>query len=402
MRKKNILFVVDSLAAAGAEKSLLTFLSVLDKNRFEIDLQLFAYGGELERFLPPEVNLLPPLSYTQFAKKRFCSQLLTFDFDKILARLKYSFFLRRYSFPFKRKHMEHSDKARFFWNSVSHCIPLSSKQYDIAVAYAQNIPTLYVVDKVLADRKFAWINVTYILEGINYEYYKSYYAHINNIVLVSDSAYNEFLNVYPKYKDKMSIIKDMLDATLIKRLSHEKQEKKYSEAEPALLTVARLNRSQKGYDITLEACRILKERGVRFKWYAIGRGNYRQEIESFIVKHHLENYFILLGTTPNPYPYIKNSTLYVQTSRHEGYGLSIAEARILNRPVVTTEFDAVWAQMVQGENGLVVPQDPVAVADAIERLLNDKQLYDHIVSYQKQEKKGNIEEIEKFYQLIEN
>ena len=125
-------------------------------------------------------------------------------------------------------------------------------------------------------------------------------------------------------------------------------------------------------------------------------------MESYIAKHHLDSVFLFLGTTPNPYPYIKNCTIYVQTSRHEGYGLSIAEARILNRPLVTTEFDAVWAQMVQGENGIVVPQDPVAVADAIERLLNDKKLYDHIVSYQKQEKKGNTEEIEKFYQLIEN
>ena len=134
----------------------------------------------------------------------------------------------------------------------------------------------------------------------------------------------------------------------------------------------------------------------------IGKGDYREDMESYIAKHHLDSVFLFLGTTPNPYPYIKNCTIYVQTSRHEGYGLSIAEARILNRPLVTTEFDAVWAQMVQGENGIVVPQDPVAVADAIERLLNDKKLYDHIVSYQKQEKKGNTEEIEKFYQLIEN
>ena len=134
----------------------------------------------------------------------------------------------------------------------------------------------------------------------------------------------------------------------------------------------------------------------------MGRGEYREEMMNYIAENHLENYFVLLGVTPNPYPYIKDCTLYVQTSRHEGYGLSIAEARILNKPVVTTEFDAVWAQMVQGENGLVVSQDPVAVADAIERLLNDKHLYEHIVSYQKQEKKGNIEEIEKFYQLVEN
>ena len=94
--------------------------------------------------------------------------------------------------------------------------------------------------------------------------------------------------------------------------------------------------------------------------------------------------------------------MYVQTSRHEGFGLSIAEARILNKPIVTTEFDAVYNQIVPGKNGLVVPlENPVAVADAIERLLNDKKLYQSIVTYQQQEKKGNTEEIQKFYRLIE-
>ena len=123
-------------------------------------------------------------------------------------------------------------------------------------------------------------------------------------------------------------------------------------------------------------------------------------MEKYISDNHLKNTFILLGTTPNPYPYIKACTIYVQTSRHEGYGLSIAEARILNKPVVTTEFNAVYDQMVQGKNGLVVKQDPVAVADAIESLLTDRDLYNSIVTYQQQEKKGNTEEIDKFYKLV--
>ena len=130
------------------------------------------------------------------------------------------------------------------------------------------------------------------------------------------------------------------------------------------------------------------------------RGSYRKEMEDYIQANDLQNTFILLGTTPNPYPYIKECTIYVQTSRHEGYGLSIAEARILNKPVVTTEFDAVYNQMVSEKNGLVVKQDPVAVADAIERLLTSKELYQSIVAYQQQEKKGNTEEIHKFYRLI--
>lgn len=388
-----ILFVIDSMTAAGAEKSLVTFLSILDKTRFEIDLQLFAYGGEFERFLPHEVNLLPPLEYMLFASKNIFQQLLSFDFVKLVARW-------RYSFAIRKRNLIHQDKARIFWKLVSRCIPHSKKHYDIAVAYAQNIPSMYVVDKVSASMKYAWVNVKYIPEGVNYEFYKKYYSQIDKIVMVSESAYEEFGSAYPGFKSKMVIIRDMLDANLIKKMANEKMEVNIAHKVPTLLTVARLDKLQKGYDIAMEACRILRDRGVIFRWYVLGRGGYRAEMEAFIQEHCLESFMIFLGTTPNPYPYIKNCTLYVQTSRHEGYGLSIAEARILNRPVVTTEFDAVWAQMVQGENGLVVPQNPVAVADAIERLLNNKQLYEHIVSYQKCEKKGNTEEIEKFYQLI--
>lgn len=394
--KEKILFVIESLAAAGAEKSLVSFLSVIDKKRFDIDLQLFAYGGEFDRYIPDEVNLLPPLEYTQFARKTILRQFLTFDIKMLLARWLYSFSIR-----FNSRNLENRDKARFFWKHVSNCIPPSLIHYDIAVAYAQNIPTLYVVDKVLAVRKFAWVNAIYIPEGDNIPFYRKYYEQICNIVFVSDSSYYEFQKVYPFLKEKMIVIKDMLDASLIDKMSLEKQEIEYVKNVPSLLTVARFEKYHKGWDIALETCRILKERNVLFRWYAIGRGDYKIEMETFLSKNHLEKFFFFIGTTPNPYPYFKNCTLYVQTSRHEGYGLSIAEARILNRPVVTTEFDSVWAQMVQGENGLVVPQNPVAVADAIEKLLNDKQLYDHIVSYQQQEKKGNIEEIEKFYQLIE-
>lgn len=124
-------------------------------------------------------------------------------------------------------------------------------------------------------------------------------------------------------------------------------------------------------------------------------------MEIFIAENNLQTNLFLLGFKSNPYSYLASADLYVQTSRHEGFGLSIAEARLLNVPVVTTEFDVVYNQMIPEENGLVVPQDPVAVADAIERLLTDKKLYQHIVSFLKTEKKGNTEELEKFYALIE-
>lgn len=391
--KKKILFVIDSLQCAGAEKSLVTLLSLLNYKKYQVDLQLFSYGGAFEEFIPKEVKILPPLEYTLFVSEKKRAPKTKNEFLYLWSRLKYSIKLRLY----KKLNIT---QYRLYWQSISSCYKIQKNNYDIAIAYSQGIPTFYIIDKINANKKIAWINVSYNLKGKNKQYQEPYYKKLDNIVTVSSSVYNIFKQVYPQFSNKLKLIWDINDANLINLLSN-KTIPSVFKSSINILTIARLNKEQKGYDITLEACKILKERNINFKWYAIGKGEYREEMEQYIKNNNLKDTFIFLGTMPNPYPYLKSCTLYVQTSRYEGYGLSIAEARILNRPVVTTEFDAVYNQMVPGKNGLVVKQDPVAVADAIENLLRDKDLYDSIVAYQQQEKKGNQEEIEKFYQLVE-
>lgn len=394
MIKKHLLFVIDSLGVGGAEKSLLTFLSVLDDSQFEVDLQLFGYGGQFEQFIPKTVHLLPTLPYTRYLQESLWKQVLSVSPLKTCNRILFSWAIRK-------KGLWHIDRARLYWKYFSRFFE-TTKEYDVAIAYAQNLPTLYVADKVRASKKLAWVNVDYISEGQNLHFYKPYYNRIDNIVAVSQSARESFIKAYPDFQPKMTVIMDMVDGKVIEQMSMAECSIKIEKDVPSLLTMARLNKPSKGYDMALDACRILRDRGMEFRWYALGEGPYRSEMEQYIKEHHLDDTFILLGALPNPYPILRQCTLYVQTSRHEGFGLSIAEARILNKPVVTTEFDAVYAQMVPGENGLVVPQNPEAVADAIERLLNDSALYQHIVDYQMHEKKSNTEEIQKFYQLIED
>ena len=128
---------------------------------------------------------------------------------------------------------------------------------------------------------------------------------------------------------------------------------------------------EKGMILHYAACKKLKEKGINFKWYVLGKGPLKEEIEDYIKQNDLSEHFILLGVKANPYPYIKNSDIYVQTSRFEGFGLAIAEARMLNIPVVTTRFDAVYNQMVDGKNGLVVDMNADAVCEGILKLIND-------------------------------
>lgn len=394
--KKSILFVIDSLHCAGAEKSLTTLLSLLDYSKYEVDLQLFGYGGALEELLPKEVNLLKPLKYTSFCdlsiKSAIGYSLKHFDYKMLLSRLKFTLAIRKekYSNP---------QKARVFWEKVSNVVEKNEKEYDIAISYAQGVPTFYVADKIKAKKKYAWVNVSYRLKDEDKRFQEKYYDKYNNIIAVSDSAKDIFLETFPKYTDKLKIIYDINDGNFISKMADSGQGYDDNFEGLRILTVGRLA-NQKGYDIALEACKMLKEIGINFRWYSLGIGPLKDEIEKYISDNNLEDNFKLLGVKANPYPYIKNCDIYVQTSKFEGFGLAIAEARMLNKPIVTTRFDAVYNQMIDRKNGLVVDMNAEGVAKGILELINDKGLNDDIVNYLKSEKKGNIEELDKFYDLI--
>lgn len=394
--KKRILFVIESLEVAGAEKSLISLLSLIDYSKYEVDLQLFSYGGELERLVPNDVNFLEKLDYMKFAeftlKQAIIEGVFKFQMSYLISRLKFSLLIRR-------KELNNKIKARLFWEITEKNINKSKKTYDIAIAYAQGIPTFYVADKINAKNKIAWVNTSYQLEGIEKEYQKNKYEKFNKIVLVSNSAKNIFKKVYPYLEKRFEIIYDINNPKIILEMSTSGK-KILDNGIIKILTIGRLDKN-KGYDMALEACKILKDRDIKFKWYVLGKGPLKEEIEQKIDELGLKEHFILLGVTPNPYGYIKSADMYVQTSRFEGFGLAIAEARILNIPVVTTEFDAVYNQMVQRKNGIVTQMDAQSVADGIMELIENKELKNSIIEYLKKEKKGNLEEYKKFEKLIE-
>ena len=122
--KKNILFVIDSLVCAGAEKSLITLLSLMDFEKYNIDLQLFAYGRPLEQFIPKEVNLLKPFKYTNFTQLGLRKSLITSirnrNFKMLSARIKYSLALRK-------ENSGNIKKARLYWENISEVIEKKSK-----------------------------------------------------------------------------------------------------------------------------------------------------------------------------------------------------------------------------------------------------------------------------------
>ena len=103
----------------------------------------------------------------------------------------------------------------------------------------------------------------------------------------------------------------------------------------------------------------------------------------------------------NPYTFMNYCDIYVQSSRFEGYCLTLSEARILNKPIVSTNFDVVHNQLFNERNGLIVEMNGNSIAEGVLRLIQNNELTDRLITNLEKEKKGNTEEIEKLYQIIE-
>ena len=65
MRKKKILFVINTLGRAGAEVALLSLFSAIDPNQYELSLYVMMAQGEMKDALPSYVHLKNPYFSTE-------------------------------------------------------------------------------------------------------------------------------------------------------------------------------------------------------------------------------------------------------------------------------------------------------------------------------------------------
>ena len=89
----------------------------------------------------------------------------------------------------------------------------------------------------------------------------------------------------------------------------------------------------------------------------------------------------------------------MQPSRYEGKSIAIEEAKALAKPIVATSFSTVASQLTDGFDGLIAGKSARSLAEAVERLLSDRELYrriqNNLGSYE-----GQTAGIEEFYALL--
>ncbi len=140
-----------------------------------------------------------------------------------------------------------------------------------------------------------------------------------------------------------------------------------------IVTVGRLS-EEKGPMLALRTAKILHEQGLEFTWYFVGNGPEYAKCQAFIEENGLTEICHLLGAKPNPYPWMNLADVYVQPSLVESEGLTLKEAKMLNKLIVTTDIPAIRESLSGGQFGVLCTTTAEALAEGINRILADKAL----------------------------
>ena len=393
---KKILFMISSMNIGGVEKSLLSLLSAIPKDKYEITiLTLDKKGGFLE-YIPNNVKLIEAEWF------KYIKPIIMDSPQNIIKRyIKNYEFLKILSFIYSYFKSKKTNDRYIYYKHVLKSIPECKEKYDAAIAYAgpTEIIDAYISHKVKAEKKIAWVHFDISKHKINKKLYNNLYERFDKIFAVSNECKKKLDEIIPAVRNKSEVLFNIVSEDLINEMSESYVDFDDNYKGIKIITVGRLSK-EKGQDLAIKTLAKLKKDRYDVKWYCIGEGNSRQEFEQLIKEYNLENDFLLLGATSNPYPYIKNADIYVQTSRHEGYCLTLAEAKALNKPIVTTDFIGAYEQIKNNENGIIVDCNENDLADAIKKLIGKKEICSRFSNKLREEKIDTTSEISKLLNYI--
>lgn len=395
--KKKILFIMESLRIGGAEKSLITILSMIDYNKYDVDLYLFKPTGEFMEFLPKEVNLLKSSdNYAIFSKSRKLAPinfLLKLDFKRLF-----------HSFIYLIKCLFYKIKGKLYigWEHVTYMFDKIDNEYDASISFLERKCIYFNIDKVKSKKKIGFIHNDYNKYPFDYKNDKKYFKDYNKIATVSEHCKEVLEDIFPEYKEKFLVIKNMVSKKMIEKMSEEELEiSRESKEQIVIVTVARLVK-QKGIDRAIDICKRLVDNNYNIKWYVIGQGEEETNLNKKIIQNNLKEKFILIGVQKNPYKWIKNSDIYVQPSRFEGFGITVCEAKALVKPIVASNIPEFREQIKDEINGYIATDNNTMYDKIVKIIENREGIKERFINNLKNDNSiENIEELNRLYNILE-
>ncbi len=397
---KKILIVMNTMGQAGAETALLELLRHIDPKEYEISLYVLMGQGEMVHELPDYVKLLN----VHYNDSSVLGREGRVHMRKTVLK---AMFARGTVFrllPYLIKNLGTMAKKgqvlpdKLLWRVLSDSGQRFKEHYDLAVAYLEGGSAYYVADHVKADKKAAFLHVDYGRAGYTRALDKDCYLKFDRVFCVSKEVREAFLQVYPECGQKTEVFHNLINQDAIRKKA--KLSSGFEDAYEGfrILTVGRLT-TQKAFEVSIEAMKLLKESGVQARWYVLGEGDQRSFLEEKIRHFRLEEDFLLLGANPNPYPYMAQADIYVHASRFEGKSIAIQEAQTLGCAILVSDCSGNREQVIPEVDGIMCGFTPGEICQGIQKLLGDEALRSRLGKAAAEKKLTDESEVEKLLKL---
>lgn len=396
---KKIIIVSHAMEIGGAERALLGLLNSFDYSKYQVDLFLMRQEGDLFKFIPKEVNLLP-MNQARYLAVPMKSLISKHEISILYGRLKAKYLAKKRVKELglkKENQVELTYSHRYTWEYMDDINP--DVEYDLAISFLT--PHYICLNHVKAKKKIAWIHTDYSTIDIDVETELDMWEGYDYIASISENVTETFLKKFPTLQDKIIRIDNIVTSNMVECQADEAIDIEFEqEGHLKLLSIGRFS-YQKNFDNVPEICKFILKSGLNVKWYLLGFGGDEQLIRDNIEKCGMQDKVIILGKKDNPYPYIKNCDIYVQPSRYEGKAVTVREAQILQKPVIITDYATAYSQIEDGYDGIIVPLDNKECAKGIERVIRDSDLQNKLIENMKKTHYSNECEVEKIYKLME-
>ena len=361
-QKKRIIFVYNNLGIGGISKSLITTLSLIDYTRYDVTIYI-RRDDVLDL-----IDEVPPQVHTVLINNEVKSRVFGNNIKGKIVKLIYNalnrhhkhlakeFFIA-YKYPLQRKNEK---KA----------LDSNNEKWDVAISYSTDgDDPIFVNECIKSEKKYVFVHQSTEIAKRNIKAMEKFDGIISvNPVLVS------WISSMVNNQSKVLAIENYVDYHRIIQLASEKIDFPYTNR-TVFATCGRLC-TTKGYDYVVEIASQLKEKNVDFVWYWVGDGPQRSDMERIICEKGLNDYIVITGFQNNPYPYMGNCDVYIQPSRAEMYPLTLLEALILQKLVISTKTAGGKYILEKHQCGILI-EDPVKdIPEFIFALSNNPTLID--------------------------
>lgn len=398
--KKRLLIASHGLELGGAESSLIGYLHELSiRNDVKTDLFLYAHKGELMKYIPTEINLLPQkAAYTCLATP-ISEVLKKGRFDIAAGR----WLGKRKAVAYHKKIGVSTAKSavglEYSHKYTKRFVPkISDAEYDLAVSFLT--PHYFVAEKVKAKKKVAYIHTDYSYITVDKESESAMWGAYDVIGAVSEEVSESFVKLFPELKNKVQVIENINPVELIKARADEMNVtgEMYDDGTVKILSIGRFCEA-KNFESIPKKLSLINKQGINAKWYIIGFGD-GGLIKQAIKETKTEDKVVILGKKTNPYPYIKACDIYAQPSRYEGKAVTVLEAQILEKPVIISSYATAASQLTDGFDGIIAPMDDEGFAKALCELITDESKRNKLVENCKSKDYSNKSAIDTLLRIM--